>query len=101
MSRTHATIHRRPPVQRSNLASHWTTRPSHAKLLCEHAESTPERHPRHTPTDRAPPLPRARVITTAPATPQTPPFAAPCLTATARRRRRRLCRRAPHVPDHF
>src|SRR3954466_8379152 len=63
------------PVPASSNASYWTTCPSHVKPLCEHAKRAPVLHPRHTPTDRAPPSPHARVITTTPATPQTRPFA--------------------------
>src|SRR4051812_46982336 len=44
----------------------------------------PVRHTRHTPTDRAPPSPRARVITNTPATPQTRPFAAARTTRAVR-----------------
>src|SRR3954464_14877712 len=80
------------PVQRSNVANPWTTRTDRAQLASNHAEHAPERHPRHTPTDRAPPSPRAYTITTDSGDRQTSPFTAPCLTATARRRRRRLCR---------
>src|SRR3954463_5907173 len=69
-----------------------STQERRARASVNHAERAPERRPRHTPTDRAPPSPCASTITTDPGDRQTSPFAAPCLTATARRRRRRLCR---------
>ena len=86
--------HRPPllPVHCSSLAKPWTTRTNRAQTARDHAERAPERQPRAAPTDRAPPSPRAHTIAADPGDRQTSPFAAPCRTATARRRRRRLCR---------
>jgi hypothetical protein len=98
--------HRPPPlpVPAASVAKPWTTRTRHAQTMPS------VRHPRPASTDRAPPSPRAHTITTDPGDRQTSPFAAPCHTATARRRRRRLCRAEhrqfqtkPHCPmprDH-
>src|SRR3954470_24723604 len=70
----------------------------HAHKPCpDHAERAPERHPRPASTDHTPPSPHAHTITTDPGDRQTSPFAAPCHTATARRRRRCLYR-AEHRP---
>src|SRR3954468_13474582 len=69
-----------------------STQECRARASVNHAERAPERHPRHTPTDRVPPSPRAYTIDTDPGDRQTSPFAAPCLTAAARHRRRRLYR---------
>ena len=89
----------------------------HRPLSTSPASKTPTRAPRNaapvplptvpsmrqSPTDYAPPSLRAYVITTDPGDRQTSPFAAPCRTATARRRRRRLCRaerRVFHTKPH-
>src|SRR3954453_22237271 len=82
-----------PPLDQPCLEDiEQSTQERRARASVNHAERAPERHPRHTPTDRAPPSPRAYTITTIPGDRHTSPFAAPCLTATARRQRRHLYR---------
>src|SRR3954468_9297254 len=78
----------------------------HARTLPRSPATMPRAHPvrhaRPTPTDRAPPSPRAYVITIVPATPQTRSFAAARTTHVVRiknlRRARAEHRRIPTKP---
>ena len=92
MSGRQPTFHRHSLSQPRAMLSpgpHAQTMPSRSATM---PRARPVRHARPTPIDRAPPSPRAYMIATNPGDRQTSPFAAPCRTATARRRRRRLCR---------
>ena len=88
----------KPTPHRHSLSSARTlpTPGPHARTmpssLATMPRARPVRHARPTPTDRAPPSPRAYVIATDPGDRQTSLFAAPCLTTTACRRSPRLCR---------
>src|SRR3954462_4105716 len=82
-----------PPLDQPCLEDvEHSTQECRARASANRVEYAPERHARPKPTDHAPPSPRAYMIATDPGDRQTSPFAAPCRTATARRRRRRLCR---------
>src|SRR3954463_3784794 len=98
----------KPTPHRHSLSSARTlpTHGPHARTMPSSPATMPRarpvRHDRPTPTDRAPPSPRAYVITTVPATPQTRSFAAARTTHAVRiknlRRARAEHRRVPTKP---
>ena len=99
MSGRQPTVHRHSLSQPRALPSpgpHARTMPTSPATM---PRARPVRHARQTPTDRAPPSPRAYVITTVPATPQTRSFAAAWTTHAVRhknfRRARAEHRRVP------